>query len=132
MARPLRSILFALLAAGAAAGTVSAQAPTSVDPRPFGIDLAPGPVQPGNEQLVTTNDDAGQPVVGRVHVRVGDGAVILLPDGQLVPRKAGQFAPTDRPFKPATQDDLTARLAGPGYAGRRGRSCICRQAGPGG
>jgi hypothetical protein len=110
------------LAAGLAVGlgNLAARAQDSavnVDPRPYGIDLTPGPVKPGNDQLVTTTDADGKPVVGRVHVRVGDGAVILAPDGQLVVRKADQFSPTDRPFKPVSQDELSARLANefPGF-----------------
>lgn len=91
--------------------------PVNIDPRPYGIDLAPGPLQPGNEQIVTTNDEAGELVVGRVHVRIGDGAIVMLPDGQLVTRKAGQFSPTDRPFKPIDKEELAARVAAefPGF-----------------
>src|SRR5205823_2668534 len=59
----------------------------------------------------TTVDEAGQPVVGRVHVYVGDAAVVLLPDGQLVARRASQFLPTDRKFEPLDKDKLAARLA---------------------
>src|SRR5262245_51962133 len=69
-----------------------------VDPRQFGLDLPPGQVAPGNHQAVTTNDDSGQPVVGRVHVRVGNSAVVMLPDGELVGRREGEFAPSDRKF----------------------------------
>jgi len=81
-----------------------------VDPRTYGLDLPAGPLAPGENQAVTTTDTTGEGVVGRVHVRVGDGAVVLLPDGQLVARKAGQFAPTDRKFEPLTQDAMIARL----------------------
>jgi hypothetical protein len=88
-----------------------------VDPREFGLDLPAGPVSPGERQAVTTTDDDGQPVVGRIHVRVGSSAVILMPDGQLVGRREGQFSPTDRKFERVDKDKLAARLAAefPGF-----------------
>src|SRR4051794_25622763 len=88
-----------------------------VDPREFGLDLPSGPVVPGNRQAVTTTDDEGQPVVGRIHVRVGSSAVVLLPDGELVGRREGQFAPTDRKFEPLDKDKLASRLGAefPGF-----------------
>jgi len=88
-----------------------------VDPRQYGIDLPAGAVLAGENQAVTTTDLAAEGVVGRIHVRVGDGAVVLLPDGQLVARKAGQFAATDRKFEPVTKEALAERLAAefPGF-----------------
>jgi len=86
-------------------------APTIVDPRRFGIELAPGTLAKGKGETVSTTDENGQPAIGRVHVRVGEGAIILLPDGQLVPRKAGQFTPSARPFEPLSKDALLKRLA---------------------
>ena len=100
-------VAFALLAIGRS--VFAAEADRDIDPRPFGIDLPPGTVSPGGD-TVTTTTDAGEPVVGKVHVRVGEGAVILLPDGQLVARAAGKFTPTDRPFEPATKEQMIAAL----------------------
>ena len=99
-----------------ACGESVAQA-RDVDPRTYGIDLPAGQVAPGENQAVTTSDASGEGVVGRIHVRVGEGAVILLPDGQLVARKAGQFAPTDRKFEPLTKEAVQTRLAAefPGF-----------------
>jgi hypothetical protein len=94
----------------ASAPVLRAQTKT-VDPRTYGIDLPAGEITPGKGATVTTADEMGSPVVGRLHVQVGDGAVVLLPDGQLVARPAGKFAPTDRPFAPATKEALQARLA---------------------
>jgi hypothetical protein len=103
------SVLIALALVAAAGPVFSAEPGREVDPRPFGIDLAPGPIAAGGA-TVTTTTDAGEPVVGKVHVRVGEGAVILLPDGQLVARAAGKFTPTDRPFEPATKEQMIAAL----------------------
>ena len=71
-----------------------------LDPREFGLDLPAGTLAAGNQQPVTTTDDNGLAVVGRIHVRVGDAAVVLVPDGELVARREGQFTPTDRKFEP--------------------------------
>jgi hypothetical protein len=94
------------------AGNLPAQeAPRTVDPRKFGIELAPGTLVKSKGESVSTTEDDGQPAIGRVHVRVGDSAIVLLPDGQLVPRRAGQFTASARPFQPLTKDALLKRLA---------------------
>ncbi|HUE74381.1 MAG TPA: hypothetical protein VMP01_26095, partial [Pirellulaceae bacterium] len=80
-----------------------------VDPKQFGIDLPPGPLRVSNGECVSIVDD-GTLVVGRLHARVGDAAVVLLPDGQLVPRKRDEFTFTDRKFAPLTREALTKRL----------------------
>src|SRR5262245_11497157 len=49
-----------------------------VEPREFGLDLPTGPLASGDKQAVTTADPDGKLVVGRIHVRVGNGAVVLL------------------------------------------------------
>jgi hypothetical protein len=85
--------------------------PRNVNPRSHGIDLPAGALTTGENRAVTTHNKSGQPIVGRLHVRVGEGAVVLLPDGQLVPRQAGQFMPTDRKFEPIDKDDLLKALA---------------------
>jgi len=105
-----RYVAAALLLAPVTTAALGQDAAPTVDPREFGLKLPPGSVAPGEKQAVTTNDDDGQPVVGRIHVRVGSGAVILLPDGELVGRREGQFAPTDRKFAPLDKDDLSKRL----------------------
>jgi hypothetical protein len=114
----MRRFLALFFAAVAGVFARADDAEVRVDPRPYGIDLPAGVVLPGNHQAVTTTEAEGTtPVVGRLHVRVGDGAVVLLPDGQLVVRKPGEFSPTDRPFEPIAQDALSARLAAefPGF-----------------
>jgi len=90
---------------------VVAQEGRSIDPRVFDLDLAPGPLQPGENRAVTTTDQSGNPVTGRLHMRVGDAAIVLLPDGQLVARRESQFSPTDRKFKPLDKDEMVKQLA---------------------
>src|SRR5262245_40248127 len=102
--------LFVISLIAAESAVFSVEPGKEVDPRTFGIDLPAGPLAAGGETVITTTD-AGEPVVGKVHVRVGEGAVILLPDGQLVARPVGKFSPTDRPFEPASKEQMTAALA---------------------
>jgi hypothetical protein len=118
---PAGALVLALALVSPGARAEDAQSPgaaaPSADPREFGLDLPAGPVSSGGKQNVTTTDDAGRPVVGRVHAYVGDAAIVLLPDGQLVGRRAGQFTPTDRKFEPVDKDKLAAELAAefPGF-----------------
>jgi Protein of unknown function (DUF1570) len=113
----VRQFSSALLVALMAAAVSAQETDRIVDPREFGLDLPPGVVSPGEKQAVTTADEEGQPVVGRMHVRVGNAAVVLLPDGELVGRREGKFAPTDRKFEPLDKDKLTTRVAAefPGF-----------------
>jgi hypothetical protein len=85
-------------------------APVKIDPQVMGIDLPSGTVTKGKGEAVTTHDTASQPVVGKIYCNVGSSALILLPDGQLVPRKKGEFAPTDRKFEPADKKVLGEKL----------------------
>jgi hypothetical protein len=89
----------------------------TVDPRKYGIDLPAGSIQPSNRETVTTDDEDGKPAVGRIHLRIGDGAVILLPDGRLISRPAGRFASTERPFAPLSKEQVSSQLAAefPGF-----------------
>jgi hypothetical protein len=89
--------------------TALGQAPKSFDPTTFGFDLPSGVVRPG-KGAVTTNDATGKPVVSRLHVNVGDGAIVMLPDGQLAARKAGEFTPTEKKFEPVSRDALAKLL----------------------
>ena len=93
-------------------GVASAQGSGSfIDPKVFGLDLPPGPVKPGGGQTISTMDADGALVVARLHVQVGEGAIVMLPDGQLVVRKPGEYSLTDRKFEPVGRETLAKRLA---------------------
>jgi hypothetical protein len=87
------------------------QPPLRVDPHRVGLDLPAGELAPGAKQAVTTHDEDGKPAVGRIHVHVGSAAIVLLPSGELVARREGEFAPTDRKFVALDKDGLIKRLA---------------------
>ena len=111
---------FALLLIAAFAGdsAFSQDAAVNVDPRPLGIDLAPGPVAPGKDQTVTTAGLEGEPpAVGRVHVRVGDGARSYCPMASLSRAKpANSRRPIVR-LRPSRRSSLAKLLAAefPGF-----------------
>ncbi len=88
-----------------------------VDPKLYGVDLPPGPVQSGNGRTVTTMNGDGMLVTGRLHVQIGDGAVVMLPDGQLVIRNQHEFTFTDRKFQPIARDELAKRLVSSEFKG---------------
>ena len=93
-----------------------------IDPRELGFDLPKGEVRRGKGERVQTADEHGQSVIGRLHVAVGDAAIVMLPDGQLVVRKAGGFTPTERPFEPAEMPDLAAHLIADEFKGFKTKS----------
>ena len=87
------------------------ETPVPINPRDFGLNLPPGIVKLGENQVVTTTDSDNQPIIGRVHVNVGSNAIVMLPTGELVARRKGQFSPSDRKFEPLEKNKLIARLA---------------------
>ncbi len=91
--------------------------PTKLEPKFLGIDLPAGTVARGKGEAVTTHDHAMQPVVGRLYANVGVNALVLLPDGQLAPRKQGEFSLTDRKFEPLDKKLLGERLLRDEFAG---------------
>ena len=88
----------------------AAQSEKVVDPAGFGFDLPAGVIRPGKGAAVTTADQSGQPVIARLHVAIGEGAIVMLPDGQLASRKPGAFTPSDKRFEPLERAALAKRL----------------------
>lgn len=88
----------------------AAQTEKSVDPAAFGFDLPVGILRPGREATVTTADADGKPVVARLQVGIGEGAIVMLPDGQLASRKVGTFTAGDKRFEPLDKAILAKRL----------------------
>lgn len=99
----------AILAALCLLASAQARAQT-VEPREFGINLPPGLLTPGQDRAVTTDDQRGEPTVGKILVRIGEGAIVFLPSGQLAGRAASRFAPTERRFEPLTKEQVQAQL----------------------
>ncbi len=91
-------------------GQLLGQEPSCIDPRDFGLDIPPGKLIAGQGRRVVTHDVAGESVVARIHVDVGNQRIVLLPDGQLVARPQAESLVTDRPFVPLEKPELAKRL----------------------
>lgn len=100
--------------------------PVFLQPQEFGLDLPAGVIKPA-KGAVQTVDERGQPAIARQLVLVGENAIVMLPDGQLVARRANQVAPAERPFVGADREklaeDLTERQF-PGFKSRVTRHYI--------
>lgn len=79
-------------------------------PGSYGLEIPTAKIEPTDLELVETQDDSNQQVVAKVHVKVGDNYVVMLPDGRLVGRMADQVKPTDQPFKAASHRDIGNEL----------------------
>lgn len=112
----LRGLLFAGLLAAFSLRPADAQSRPKqfVKPAAFGFDIPEGPVRAGRDRRVLVRDERGDAVVAAVHVEVGEHLIVMLPDGQLVSRRATETRATDKPFVPETKDSIARRMtAGP-------------------
>ena len=96
----------------------------TVDIRAYGIDIPPGVVQLGENRVVQTRDRYGQMVNGRVHLNVGDYRIVLLPDGQLVPRHQRESVITEGAFSSADMTKLGAQLVQHEFPGFKFRKSV--------
>lgn len=111
---PRFSVWFWLALAGLGGGSLAAwgQGEVFINPRSFGLELPLGAVRyPDGQTVVLTRDEQGRDVAALMHVQVGGGAIVQMPDGQLVARREGEWTPTDRRFEPVTKEALARRLA---------------------
>ena len=105
-----RRLTLASLVLLALSSAVSAQSQRPLDISSLGLKTPPGIVRQANGQRVLTNDEQGKPVVGMVHVFLGEYRIVLLPDGTLVSRSPSAAPVTERPFKPLTVDQVAKLL----------------------
>jgi len=90
-----------------------------IQPREHGFDIPPGRVSHPENLRVLTDDEDGKPVVGKIHAVIGEHRIVFLPDGRLVDRHRDQSPETERPFAPATAEDVERNLKavlGKGFA----------------
>jgi len=86
----------------------TAEADVSPPPSPMTTPSKP------EARRILVRDAAGHPTVARVHGRDGDQVAVLLPDGRI--GWPDGLVETDRPFVPATKDEMKPALAAE-YAG---------------
>ncbi|MEE2640695.1 MAG: DUF1570 domain-containing protein [Planctomycetota bacterium] len=84
---------------------VSQNAPVG-DPAVFGIPLPKGEVKWADRKVNAYIKTPTGHTIGRVHVKVGDHFIVIMPDGSLVGKKASEVKFTDKPVEWATPDEL--------------------------
>ncbi len=115
----MRTLCLALTAvvisiAGLSSGVLLAQPETryvikdsrEIMPSEMGFELPDGDVAPFSDGNVSTTDEEGRGCVARVHARVGEDLIVLLPDGQLAARRKNQISATEREFKAMTGEEM--------------------------
>ena len=76
----------------------------------FGFDIPTAQIQPTDLINVSTIDEAGRSIIAKVHVKVGDNFVVLLPNGRLTSRLSSQIESTDKEFKPVQQKEIAKAI----------------------
>ncbi len=80
-----------------------------IDPRSYGFRVSPNFVEtPTDMRVLVQRED--QTEVAKVHAKVGDAYILLMPDGRLIDRKVSEVQVTDQPFEPVDADELIKRL----------------------
>ncbi len=78
-------------------------------PSSFGFDIPVAHVEPAGLGTVETGTD-GQSVVAKVHAKIGEHFIVMLPDGQLVARSAAEVARSEESFHPGRPDETGRAL----------------------
>ena len=83
----------------------------------YGFNIEPGIVTVPEDMRVRTLDNEGNAVVAKVHCKVGENFIVMLPDGQLVDRDSSAATVTDDKFVAIKARDLAEKLASGRLAG---------------
>jgi hypothetical protein len=86
-------------------------------PEDLGLDIPDGDPVAGAGRRVLVKDLQENLVVGRVHVEIDDRFIVLLPNGRLISVPQLEATITDRPFKPATKDEILQELTSGTFKG---------------
>lgn len=84
-------------------------------PRSYGFEFDPAPAQSFENQPVNVRTRSGETVVGLLYCRVGDNAVVMMPDGQLEGYAWSDIAFSESKFKPARKQDVGKQLQENGF-----------------
>lgn len=102
-----------------------AQAPLpapKADSADFSLILGEGDVKPADGRRVLVPGSGSEPVVGKVHVEIGDRLVVMFPDGRLKSLPTREATVTDRPFVSATMQGLAKELTETRFRGFKTRN----------
>lgn len=80
------------------------------DPRDLGIRLSTDNVTLGQGERFIVADEAGEPVVAKLHLQTGDRLAVILPSGRMIAVDKREATETDRPFEAIDPDELKSRL----------------------
>lgn len=78
-------------------------------PQMFGFNLPPGEPRWANRKVNAYIRTPDGHAIGRVHVKVGENYIVVMPDGSLEARKSEDVKFTDKPVKWATAEELVAQ-----------------------
>lgn len=80
----------------------------------YGFKIPQAEVSYPSDMRVRTLDQYGEAIVGKVHCKVGENYIVMLPDGQLVDRLAKDATVTDARFVAEKPRDLAEKLTAAG------------------
>ncbi len=113
-------LLLGWLATAIPFATAQEPAPQA-NPSDFGLQIPVGqPVRQGEGRRVIVVRD-GKQFVANVHVEVGDRRILLMPNGRLESIPVSETRPTDKPFVPATFDEMSSELLSGTFKGFKTR-----------
>jgi hypothetical protein len=121
----MNRIATALLLCIATHGLLLAQTPLpapKADPADFGLILGEGEIKPADGRRVLVPGGGSEPVVGKVHIEIGDRLVVMLPDGRLKSLPTREAIVTERPFVAATMQQLAKELTETRFRGFKTRT----------
>ena len=110
-----------LLIGPIASGEAQTPAPKA-RPEDLGLIVPSGEPQPGAGRRALVKDEEGKAVVGRVFAEVANRYLMLLPSGRLSSVPTIEATLTERPFEPATKEQLIAALTKEQFKGFKTRS----------
>ena len=79
-------------------------------PSEFGIQLPDGEPERYPWKHVLTIDEQGKGCVGKVHAKVGDNFLVMLPNGSIAPRMEKDVEPTEREFTTLTAEEIAEEV----------------------
>ncbi len=81
-----------------------------LSPKGFGFEIPVARPVPTTWKNVMTLDQSGREIVAKVHVKLGENFIVLLPNGQLVARRAADVTNTDKKFRAASADEIADEI----------------------
>ena len=81
-----------------------------LSPESFGFKIPTALPVPSPFENVAIKDAEGDTVIAKVHAKIGDNYLVLLPNGKIVSKLASEVSETDKKFRPARHADIASEL----------------------